>query len=479
MKRVSIVCGILFTAAILSACETDVNTEYAYIRLDRANCSFTAEGNSPVEVAVSATGKWSVEPSASWVKVEDVSDTGVTITVDDNDLTDERNAVLTFSMGNVEETLAINQLAKQSGEYIYRFPLEFDLGAVMSPEGKYVGGRIPVLNEDNSYTHQVIIIDVDADERHIVAEVPSSLFGLEKPYCITDTGVFFLMNNAGGTVAYDLDGNYFIPENYPGYPGGADVQATSSDGKIWAGFARDKFGGEGLYRPLKWVDGVPEILPVPEKNFRDSVWVGGVMARGMSADGSIIYGSSWCNNDFGMCYWDKNGEFHWVGEDKREISQITTDYGFGDVTENIVNGMTCTAELTNISPNGKWIAGTWRKETHPGGGAECAAFFDTENEKTYIFENLAGGFTCTNDGIGFATDGFMSNSGTVVDIESGAVLGSVKDWVYENYGLNVGPGCIRYMTADKQKFLSFVLVDVVATMKTAHWYVAPDVRDAK
>ena len=180
-----------------------------------------------------------------------------------------------------------------------------------------------------------------------------------------------------------------------------------------------------------------------------------------------------------MCYWDKNGEFHWVGEDKREISQITTDYGYGEVTENIVNGMTCTAELTNISPNGKWIAGTWRKETHPGGGDECAAFFDTENEKTYIFEDLAGGSTCTNDGIGFANGGFMSNSGTVVDIEAGVVLGSIKDWVYENYGLTVGPGCIVYMTADKQKFLSFVLVDVVATMKTAHWYVAPDVRDAK
>ncbi len=138
--------------------------------------------------------------------------------------------------------------------------------------------------------------------------------------------------------------------------------------------------------------------------------------------------------------------------------------------------MTCTAELTNISPNGKWIAGTWREETLPGVGTECAAFFDTENEKTYIFKDLAGGSTCTNDGIGFAHNGFMSNGGTVVDIESGAVLGSVKDWVYENYGLNVGPGCITYMTADKQKFISFVLESNAAGQRTAHWYVAPVVK---
>ena len=50
---------------------------------------------------------------------------------------------------------------------------------------------------------------------------------------------------------------------------------------------------EYLYKPLLWIDGVPHELPIPDKNFRDEeIWVG-VMARGISANGEIIYGTSW------------------------------------------------------------------------------------------------------------------------------------------------------------------------------------------
>ncbi len=49
------------------------------------------------------------------------------------------------------------------------------------------------------------------------------------------------------------------------------------------------------------------------------------MARGISADGSIIYGTSWENSDFGMLYWVNNGAKNtekpkWVGEDVRELA---------------------------------------------------------------------------------------------------------------------------------------------------------------
>ena len=480
MKRfLSIVGSVLTAAVILCGCDANVENEYQYIRLDVANVSFAAEKNSPVEISVTAPGTWTVEPSASWIKIDDQTDNSVTVSVEDNDTEDERIGTLTFTMGAAVEEVTVNQLPKVGTDYIYRYPVQFDLGAVMSPNGKYVGGQIPILNDDETWTHQIIIIDVDADEQNIVAEVPASLFGIEKPYCISDTGLFFIMNNQGGTVAYDLDGNYMVPTAPADCLPGVDIQCVSSDGRIYAGMAYR--ASDSFYLPMKWVDGVPEVLPMPEKNYRDSVWVTGIIPRGMSEDGSVIYGSSWDNNDFGMCYWDKNGDFHWVGEDARELDFAVNDYGFGEVTENIVNGMTCTAELTNMSPNGRWIAGTWRKEItapgvgQPGGGSTCAAFYDTENHKTYIFEGEgSGGTTCTNDGLGFTTNGLGANGGNVIDIENGVVLGSVSEWIQDTYGITPGPGFIVQLSPDKSRILSMCLAaDAAVGMRTTHWFIAP------
>lgn len=477
MKRILMTFGsFLMIAALAIGCQK-VTEETQYIRFDETTYSFLGAGNAPVTIEISASGEWTVEPSASWVKVDDKTQTAVVISVEDNDTTEERIAELVFTSGMAVEEITIIQLPQDSGSYIYRYPTQFDLGAVMSPNGKYVGGRIPVLNDDESWTHQVIIIDVENDEWITVAEVPGSLFGLEKPYCISDSGVFFLMNNMGGTVAYDLEGNYFSPEIPSGWLANSEnVQATSSDGTIWAGWAMDKtLNDGGLNRPIKWVNGVPEELPMPEKNFRDSVFVAGIMARGMSADGSVIYGTSWDESDFGMCYW-KDGKFNWVGYDKRTVETIDAVDGNGNPMKyNIASGMTCTAELTNMSPNGKWIAGTWRHETGLNQSTSYPGFFDTENGKTYLFPDLSGGgSTCTNDGIGFTTSGLGANGGQVIDIESGAVLGTVTEWIEETYGITPGPGFIVQLSPDKQTLLSLCLASDVATgSRTTHWYIAP------
>lgn len=478
MKNTLSFWAVLFIAAVvLSGCDTKTATRYEYIRLDVANCSFTAVNSVPCEVGVSATGEWEVEPSASWIKVTDKTQTSVIVSVEDNDTDAERIGTLIFTMGEVSEEISINQLSEVGLENIYRYPTQFDLGAVMSPNGRYVGGRIPILNDDESWTHQVVIIDVDHDEWNIVAEVPGSLFGLEKPYCISDTGVFFLMNNMGGTVAYDLEGNYFSPEIPSGWLANSEnIQATSSDGTIWAGWAMDNtLNDGGLNRPMKWVNGVPEELPMPEKNFRDSVFVAGIMARGISEDGSVIYGTSWDNNDFGMCYW-KDGKFNWVGYDKHTVKTIDAVDGMGNpIKYNIATGMTCTAELTNMSPNGRWIAGTWREEHDINSSTSYPGFFDTENGKTYLFPDIpGGGSTCTDDGLGFTTNGLGGNGGSVIDIESGTVLGSVSQWIEDTYGITPGPGFVVQLSPDKSRLLSLCLAADVATgFRTTHWYIAP------
>lgn len=122
-----------------------------------------------------------------------------------------------------------------------------------------------------------------------------------------------------------------------------------------------------MYYPLVWRNGVAEKLPWPEKNFRDKAFLNGIIARGISADGSVIYGSTWDNYDFGMVYW-KDGVVKYVGEDVHEVTPITVETIVGPVETHMANGMTATAELYKVSPNGEWIAGTYRTETATGDG---------------------------------------------------------------------------------------------------------------
>ncbi|HAD56584.1 MAG TPA: hypothetical protein DCG00_03810, partial [Alistipes sp.] len=250
------------------------------------------------------------------------------------------------------------------------------------------------------------------------------------------------------------------------------------------GFGMDDvlaFGG--MYHPLKWVDGgTPEILPIPELNYRNEPYVSGVMARGCSADGSVIYGGTWDNLDNGMLYW-KDGQVDWVGSDVREVRTVQVENGVGEMIDyNIVNGMTVTAELTNISPNGKWIAGTYRTEDFPTPRSyvqeQYPAFFNTETKTTTIVTDFGQGFGAhaTDDGLGIILIGtFLPSSGIVYDIENQVSLGSVQEWVLDNYHMVIPMCYINYMTSDKSSMIGTVVEESALGPRTVSWYMAPPV----
>ena len=70
----------------------------------------------------------------------------------------------------------------------------------------------------------------------------------------------------------------------------------------------------------------------------------------------------------------------------------------------------------------------------------------------------------------------MSNTGTVVDIEAGVVLGTMKEWIQDNFGMVSGDGTIVYVTPDKQTLLSFVIEFNAVGPRTVYWYITPDIR---
>ena len=112
---------------------------------------------------------------------------------------------------------------------------------------------------------------------------------------------------------------------------------------------------------------------------------------------------------------------------------------------NLVDGIICYASASQVSPNGKWLAGTYRKEELADDEMSIeetyyAAFFNTETGTTYIIDEYGPTTACgvTDDGEGFVGIGSsMCTSSIVVDVETGIKLGTAQEWVYDTFGIYV------------------------------------------
>ena len=485
---------LLLACVALVACTTDSGEEVQYVKIGQNLCSFLAEGNQPLEIDVKASpAEWTVEAGATWVKAERTADRTLTVTVEDNDTGAERSAVVTITAGQAVEEITVYQFPKEGVFARYRKLDMFGKRGAMSPNGRFVGGYAASVAPDDSWQYSPVITDLETGEVYEFGPYPEAIHFLTQTMCISDHGVLFIKDGYnGGTVAFDTEGNITEPRSPEGYKGKPTIEATSSDGKYWVGYANDDILSEGgLTRPLLWTDGIPAELPFPDKNFRNEDFRVGIMARGISANGEIIYGTSWENSDFGMLYWKNDGanieKPQWVGKDVREVGTVKrtredgTEYDY-----TCVNGIICQAWNTQVSPSGKWIAGRYRKEFDPETKQEIeteeyAAFYNTETEKTVIVEDYgaSGGKFVTDDGIAFIGIGTMAlSSGMVYDLNTGTDLGSTQDWVYDNYSIIIPAGYINRISADGRYMLG-TLAQSSAGGGTnfIKWYIAPPLEE--
>ena len=487
MKKMNRFYGVVvvFAAVVASVSCTEVKEKYEYFRISQASCSFYQADNNPMTIDVESPERWNVETNVSWLKISDITDYSFSVIAEDNETGEERTASITVSSAGLDETIAVNQLGLITDYPRFR-QTDFVQNTVISPNGKYVGGVKSALDGDD-IIYTPTIIEIETGDEIELATYSSSLYLTEYGDAITDDGMFFLSDQtAGCSMAFDKDGNMYEIKAPEGFMFKPTIQAVSGDGKYWVGYC-NKFSsaeGAGCY-PVKWTDGEPELLEWPEKNFRNEKFVYGIMARGMSEDGSVIYGSTWDNNDFGMLYW-KDGKVKWVGEDVRKVKPVTMiDASGNKIPYNLVDGMTIKAECLNISPNGRWLAGTYRTENLSDGDnaaniaqSSCAAFFDTENERTYVFSDLGGiGLTATDDGIGFVGIGTVAISNTiVVDIESKTSIGSMTQWIQDKYGVTLPDCCLMYVPGDENMLFGARVAAVAdGTMHAIYWYM--DARD--
>ena len=472
------IAAAILTLSLLGGCANSEET-FHYVNLSQVACSFLGEGNQPLEITVKASpAAYEATPGATWVKATQSEDGKVLIlTVDDNDTGAERSTTVTIAAGEALQTIQVNQLPKDSAIARYRKLDTFQMGAAMSPSGKYAGGFTVSIAPDDSYLFTPTIVDLETGEVYEFGPFPGSLYYLMQTMAITNQGLLFISDGQnGGQIAIDLTGNIFIPEA-AGYTNKPEVSQTSSDGIYWVGYIQ-----AGMFKPLLWTEGTVAELPMPALNYRNEEFWAGVLARGISANGEIIYGTSWENDDCGMLYWINNGttveEPRWVGDDIRRLTPVIVEDWMGEYEYNLVDGCICTAETTKVSPSGKWIATTYRKEEVGSDGfiayVQRPAFYNTETETTTVVEDYgeATGMHVTDDGIAFIGIGTMFiTEGKVYDLNTGTDLGNMADWVAENYGIIIPGGVIEYISADG-RYIFGTSVNALGN-GFDNWYIAP------
>lgn len=425
---------------------------------------------------------WEANTKDSWLHLSEKTVNTIMLTADDNPDSSERKGSVLFTTVDSSFELKVTQMPADNSFARYRQLLIMQEGAVISPNGKYAGGFYATLAEDKTVLYQPVIINLETDEWIMPDPLPVSLVALWSPAGITDEGMIIYDTEGGGPIAVYPDGNSFRIETPEGLYGTPSINNVVGDGS-WVGFCMKLIEGKNtMYRPVQWIDKVGRELPMPEKNYRDGEFVNGAMARSASADGKIITGTTWDNMDFGMIYWNENREVFYVGKDFRKVKPVKRVDGYGvEYDFNLVDGITCMAGPMQVSPNGRWIAGTYRSEELGSDRQSIeeeyhAAFYNTETEKVYLFTDYgdSSGRGVSDDGLGFINMGHeLCTTGVVVDIESGTELGTASEWVLENYGIVVPDGYLRYKSADGKILFGVSVVAGAMGPEDCYWYVAP------
>src|SRR5699024_1199678 len=189
--------------------------------------------------------------------------------------------------------IKIHQLGSDDGlPSRYRMDINY-FGGVLSPNGRYFGAFFNDYDDNGKTINYPVIIDVQTDERVVLGPYPASMFALSDPMAITDQGTLFIDDTTeGGVVGFTLDGDYFRSEAAPGFGGRTIIEGTSLVGDIMVGWGTGSPEGH-MYGPVKIENGEYTPLPLPELNYRGEEHDQGIMARGVSANGEIIYGSTW------------------------------------------------------------------------------------------------------------------------------------------------------------------------------------------
>lgn len=429
MKLLKYIYTIAAVLVLLPACQKE-NTQQ-YLRISNLSYTFDNSGEDSIIVEVLSSATWTTESSEDWLKVTAVDEKTAVIKADKNETNDTRTAKVTFMADGMTAEFNAEQFNnKFEGMFqdFYNMPLMH-----LSPSGVYAAGMDIIMTLDGAMQATPIIINTQTKE---ITKLETQDY-FNEVHTISDNGkVLILCNGYQNDYRILVDGEEFNPTLPEGYVN-IRPQAVNTDGTIIIGYATNK--ATGKYMPIKWTNGEPEVLEIPEINGYGQPLANGAMARGCSADGSIIYGSEW--DAFSAIYWKDGKMIHYpstfMGDNIHFVEKGEFDFTFNNYIHK-------SADFKSASPDGKYIAASFKV----GDMEYLPAVINTETEEVTVFDNIpSGNGQCVdNNGRFYASGPSVSMGyGYVVDLSTNEYK-SLPDYLSETYGIYVANNRIAWDT---------------------------------
>ena len=462
--------SILIASVLLLLVGCSKADQTGYISLSDNSCSFNYDGGSTT-VMISASDSWHATTNVNWLSVEE-SPNSVQITVDENSQKAERVGEITVISGSDAATITIYQAGNNNIPVIYR-----NISVSTYSPNKYYAAGLRLDTENDVQVVYIGLFDLRNDRVIQFGPYNADSYPLSTISTIDDHGNMYIANE-GGTKTYYFNKQTasidFFAEN-------VIIYHCSSDGSVVVGVVSFPTAGSeypqdfpSVYLPRKWVNGVEKALPMPEKPFRGDAygWFAGLLPRAVSADGKIIYGTEWQSSDWFMIWWDENDDWHYVGEDVRELNYIPVTDGSGNTyMYAMVSGMINSNAKQAMPQSGEWICGWYYTEQFREDGAiigtHYPAFYDVKHNKTHIFydypESCA--VSVKNDGsAGFIRTNAIPLGNTSIDTsdiyavnpQTETTISTAQQWFFDNYGIYPPAKSLPYGFSDDDTIVTFI-----------------------
>lgn len=494
MAWAAVVCGVSMFAACNDETEPETPEEN-YIILDNFAHTFLHNEDSPLTVNVNSTSTWSTEISyeaaksyyevadndasgGDWLEIDAYNDSSITFSVVKNEGQHLRRASITFTNEQGKQcVLNVSQTAKPvSGPSFYIN--EANIPVVMSQKGKYASYVVvywETVNENTIFYYDPVIVNLETGKEEVLERLTG--VGTTRCTAISDNGILVLSADGSTSSIIYKDGEYrFIDLPAEANYISSSVQNISSDGTVMVGYV--SLGGAKSI-PVKWVNGELVLLDKPEIDIDGISPCNLVYARGISADNSIIHGTTWNYPNFMAVYWTEDNKVHYVAEETIEVTESEPwyDYWGGEHINIHVSGPTLDSNRYIMSPNAKYIG--YKYQTMTSVDADIfmdyqTTFYDMENNNVLArIEEESGPLTITNNGLAFyGTPGMAMSKGYVYDLNTHQVQ-TAEQWVLETYGIMIPDNCvITHVGEDMKSVLGFRQVASLATSTIfCYWYI--------
>ena len=421
---ISLLGAALGTAAVSCTEESPVKDS---ISLSVTSFTFAAEGESfslNVEASSISGEDWSYQGGEDWITIER-SDNGLILTAVPNETGAERSTTVSFISGEAGATLSLSQLyEKFPGSFVNMNAGLYGYQSKFSLNSRYCGAYTGEEGTDGTTLFVPILINLETGEETRY-EGNANYKGIR---AVSDDGRMMSLEVGSIGCALLVDGAVTDIPTPSGYENPVIVN-FSADGNVMVGYVKETDGY--AYYPVKWTDMTPEVLEIPETNVQGEDLFAGAMARGCSADGSVVYGSEW--DTWGFIYWDAEG-MHFAGKETAVMRTIS----YMGMTLEMPAYFRKTGENYSISQNGRYVAGTFCDYIDNGDGTYSPytntypAVYDIQTDELTVFDE-AGHTAMFADNEGSVFGG-VGGIGYVYG-ESGST--PVNEWLAAHYGIMV------------------------------------------